>query len=328
MYRIQCTEETFTQFIRIIEDGSLIIKLALTYPAVHEGTLKITFKYMNGDTTIIVPPLDLLNEGTNSDMMQTEELGMYYDSEDKRNKVYFTDKNATVRLDFSEKTPKIIKEVPASTLKYIGKFCLQIKVAYEWHANKGGIYFERQDKIIDHYSPEYKKCGDFEWQRLRNSSRSKLHFDSDLDDTMQIEVNKSRINSRNIDQSILKTVEYLVEKHCKDMYKKDPLVIKKKKDAAEQKRLKKKGGKIRDAPTNTGHVPTNTGHVPTNTGHVSTNTGHVPTNTGHVSTNTGHVSAPILKFKGNTLSKDNLLDWVRANKDDVEALSKLETLLL
>jgi hypothetical protein len=37
--------------------------------------------------------------------------------------------------------------------------------------------------------------------------------------------------------------------------------------------------------------------------------------------------ATLLTFKRNTITKDNLLDWLRCNKDDVEALSKLEAQL-
>ena len=300
IYRIKCTEETFAKFN--VRDGNIIEKLATTYPDINEGKLNITFSL--GVERFIVPSIDLLNDGSESTMLQTTDLSVYYDADSNCIKVYYQKKEQFIRIDFSGKAPKLLKEIPPSTFKKLGDMTLSTKVAFEWTVGgpiKGGVYFDRMNKIIDRYQPEYKKVGDFDLQRTKATCRSKLQFDSDLDEYMQIEVNKSHINARNVDPAILKTVEYLIENFCKDMYKIHPNVVAKKAAAAEKKREKKAEKKKQndDAVVN-GQNQTDIPLV---------------------------APATLLTFKRNTITKDNLLDWLRCNKDDVEALSKLEAQL-
>lgn len=317
LYRIKCTEEMFSKFNALVRDGNIIEKLAITYPDINEGKFKIAFIVDNEE--LIVPSIDLLNDGTESTMLQTIQLSVYYDTENNCLKVYYQKNEHFIRIDFSGKVPKLLKEIPPNTFKKLGDMKLLTKVSFEWLVGnpiKGGVYFDRQNKIIDHYQPEYKKVGDFDLQRTKATCRSKLQFDSDLDEYMQIEVNKSHINSRNIDPAILKTAEYLIETYCKEMYKTHPNVVKKKEETAEKK-LKKKMEDFKEKQKKENETADLMGQ----------SSSDIPQSTPHnVVPNV--VPAPLLKFKGNTLTKANLLDWLRANKDDIEALSKLEALLL
>jgi hypothetical protein len=317
LYRIKCTEETFAHFNALVQDGLIIEKLALTYPDINEGKLKIVFKL--GDAELIVPSVDLLNDGTESTMLQTIQMSVYYDADSNCLKVYYQKNDHFIRIDFSGKAPKLLKECPPNTFKKLGEMTLLTKVAFEWLVGnpiKGGIYFDRQNKIIDHYQPEYKKAGDFDLQRTKATCRSKLQFDSDLDEYMQIEVNKSHINARNVDPAILKTAEYLIETYCKEMYKTHPNVVKKKEEVAEKnKKKKEEKKKEKENADLMGQALLDIPVLAQIDAQLDAQHDIV-------------VPVPMLKFKGNTLTKASLLEWVRANKDDVEALSKLEALLL
>lgn len=136
-------------------------------------------------------------------------------------RVYF--KNSLGKFVYKEKnsTKHITTYPPKKEEGYthVGTLLLQHAYNPRWrkHYDLGGIYYKRNNKMIDKHPVPEPKGGDFWEQDILKSSRTVVTFSVNCDNLFGLEINKSRM--KNIKQQLKEEIERFAHQFAKKVYK-------------------------------------------------------------------------------------------------------------